>query len=80
MKLLGKQVVVSTLLGATPNFVLAENVPVTQEFRREFNAWALEFFGASDQAFVSGEFLFVSPRTAENLLAMTLDLKGGIHV
>jgi hypothetical protein len=28
-----------------PRFKLAENVPVTPEYRAEFNAWARKFFG-----------------------------------
>lgn len=28
-----------------PRFTLADNVPVTPEYRAEFNAWAREFFG-----------------------------------
>jgi hypothetical protein len=28
-----------------PRFKLADNVPVTPEYRAEFNAWAREFFG-----------------------------------
>jgi len=53
-----------------PRFTLAENVPVTPEFRTEFNQWAHEFFGVERRAFIiRGNVLVMSAETLANLEA-----------
>lgn len=57
-----------------PRMTLAQNVPVTPEFRAEINAWMLEFFGSNDHVHfltnpVTGKQICVmSPRAAKQLL------------
>jgi hypothetical protein len=59
---------------------LSENVPVSQDFRKEMNAWMLSFFGSTNLVedgqvlFVNGEYvgssgryLLVNPRTYDRM-------------
>ncbi len=60
---------------------LAENVPVTPEFREEIDLWMLEFFGATE-LIKDGEIIYdklhnviiVNARTYEKLRAATIEV------
>jgi hypothetical protein len=49
----GVEIVESPIIAPVARFKLADNVPVTQEFRDDFNRWAREFFGVNDVFVVS---------------------------
>jgi hypothetical protein len=53
-----------------PKMQLASNVPVTDEFRAEINAWMLEFFGTdAEQVYVCAitRTMFVTPNHLEKM-------------
>lgn len=51
-----------------PKFVLSEDVPVTKEFRDDFNRWALDFFGTTNivpdgEVYKIDSVFYMNPRT-----------------
>lgn len=61
-----------------PRLTLSKDVPVTDEFRKDFDAWALGFFGAynllEDGQWINvrnGQAILMNPRTFEQLRAAT---------
>lgn len=58
----GKRAVLDKALVGKPKFQLAENVPVTDEFRAEFNEWALNFFGWEEEIVEGAITVWLGPR------------------
>ncbi|MGC4396003.1 hypothetical protein [Hydrogenophaga sp. T2] len=72
--MLGVKVVVSPDL---PKMVLSQDVPVTDEFRREIDAWMLDFFGTwnmlpDGECYTAGAVVYMNPRTFARLRAASL--------
>jgi hypothetical protein len=70
--LMGKQVVV---VPNHPKMQLAENVPVTPEFRKEINDWMAGFFGYTNtvpegQVLTTGDKIFVRPEDYNKLKSL----------
>jgi hypothetical protein len=63
------KIIVSPYVPLNPKMTLAENVPVTKEFRAMMNAWMLEFFGGTEQVIVSEltSEIFMLPSTFEKM-------------
>ncbi|KAF1046349.1 MAG: hypothetical protein GAK35_01034 [Herbaspirillum frisingense] len=69
MNITGFALISNPLLDA-PRFQLSPNVPVTEEFRADFNAWARRFFGADDKFIILQESrtVVVSPYIYDQLM------------
>lgn len=60
--LFGMQIIEHPLVPErSPRMTLSHKVPVSDEFRKEFDAWLLEFFGTEATAIVMSGKLFVNP-------------------
>ena len=63
----------------TPKMTLAENVPVTPEFRASINAWMVDFFGIErrifkiDHPITGGEVVIMSDFTFNKMKAALQD-------
>lgn len=66
MKLMGMPVHVHPLLQGLkkPRLQLRHNVPVSDSFRAEFDAWLLEMFGADECVIIMQNSLYLSPQQA----------------
>jgi hypothetical protein len=60
----GLRVFVSPLVQPRRRYTLdpQHKVPMTDAFRAEMEAWAMDFFKPEEVAFVSGDKCFVSPK------------------
>lgn len=66
-RLNGLDIRVSSFLGPRPKLKLSLNVPLSEEFRSDMDRWLLEMFGASDDALVIGDIVFVSTQVMDQL-------------
>jgi len=68
---MGVSIVPSKLIpGATPVRQLPKDLDVSPEFRKEFDAWLLDFFGEHYQCFVSNpKTIVVNPKVYRSIAA-----------
>ena len=63
----GMKVVVNPYLAPVAKWELRKDVPCTDAFRREYNEWLKDFFGATPGIVRLGDTWFVAPEGLEAL-------------
>ena len=65
--LYGMRVITSPLCANVQTIKLRAGAPVSDAFRRDFDAWLLETFGVHDVVYIIGDSILVSPKTSAAL-------------